>query len=264
MKLLFTGDAVGSVGRNALVRAVAQWRRAHDPLLVVSNAENAAGGRGITPTVAHQLLDRGVDVITLGDHAWDQQEYVLHADEERRVLRPHNLQPGSPGCGSLLLDTPTGKVGVLCLMGRSMMRPGALNPFTVGYDEVVSLRDRGARTILVDFHAESTGEKVALGRRLDGLATAVIGTHTHVQTADACILPGGTAYITDAGMCGSRDGVIGRDAAAALEGMVSGLPCKLPIGGWPARICGVFIEADDETGRAVSISPVNEVWEREP
>ncbi len=263
MKLIFTGDVVGSTGRKALKRAVAQWRQKYEPTLVIANAENAAGGRGITPAVAHQLLGYGVDVITLGDHAWDQPEYVAHANDERRILRPHNLQEGTPGHGSILVDTAAGKVGVVSLLGRSMMRPGALNPFTVGYDEIVRLSNQGACAIFVDFHAESTGEKVALGRRFDGIAGAVIGTHTHVQTADACILPGGTAYMTDAGMCGSRDGIIGRDATAVLEGMVSGLPCKFPIGGWPAKVDGVLVVLDEKTGRATEICPLREEWEKE-
>ncbi len=257
MRLIFTGDVVGSTGREALRRAVMQWRRKYEPALFIANAENAAGGRGITLAVAHQILGFGVHVITLGDHAWDQSEYTEHAGEETHVLRPYNLQPGTPGHGSIQLTTPLGRVGIISLMGRSMMRPGALNPFTIGYDEVLRLREDGVRTILVDFHAESTGEKVALGRRLDGLASAVLGTHTHVQTADACILPGGTAYMTDVGMCGSRDGVIGREEQAVLNGMVSGLPCKLPVAGWPARVSGVLIESDDETGRATRIQPLN-------
>ena len=263
MKLIFTGDVVGSTGRRALKMAVDQWRRMYDPTLFIVNGENAAGGRGITPAVAHQILDYGVDVITLGDHAWDQKEYIEHANEETRVLRPHNMQPGTPGHGSIQLTTPMGQVGVICLMGRSMMRQGALNPFTAGYDEVVRMRELGVRTILVDFHAESTGEKVALGRRMDGLVSALLGTHTHVQTADACILPGGTAYMTDVGMCGSRNGIIGREEQAVLEGMVSGLPCKLPIAGWPAKVSGVLVETENETGRATMIQPLNLELQRE-
>ncbi len=263
MRFIFTGDVVGNTGRNALLRAVSLWQRLYEPTLIVSNAENAAGGRGITPAVAHHLSDGGVDVITLGDHAWDQQEYVLHADKEHRILRPFNLQPGTPGYGSILLKTADGLVGVVCLLGRSMMQHGALNPFTTGYDEVLRLRDAGASAILVDFHAESTGEKVAMGRRLDGYASAVLGTHTHVPTADACILPGGTAYMTDVGMCGSRDGVIGRDERAVLEGMVSGLPCKLPIGDWPAKVQGVLVDVDTASGRALNINPLYLELERE-
>ncbi len=263
MRLIFTGDVVGSTGRRALLRAVAFWKHRYEPTLVVSNAENAAGGRGITPTIAHQLFAGGVDVITLGDHAWDQQDYVVRAQEESRILRPFNLQPGTPGHGSILLNTAEGQVGVVCLLGRSMMQLGALNPFTVGYDEVQHLRAAGASAVLVDFHAESTAEKVALGRRLDGAASAVIGTHTHVQSADACILPGGTAYLTDVGMCGSRDGVIGRDTQAVLDSMVSGLPRKLPTGGWPAKVNGVLVEVDAASGRARHIEPLNLEMEEE-
>ncbi len=264
MRLIFTGDVVGSTGREALRLAITQWRRQYDPVLFIANAENAAGGRGITPAVAHRLMEYGVSVITLGDHAWDQSDYIEHADDEPRILRPHNLQPGTPGRGSILFTSPQGRVGIVSLMGRSMMRPGALNPFTTGYEEVLRLREQGARAILVDFHAESTGEKVALGRRLDGLASAVLGTHTHVQTADACILPGGTAYMTDVGMCGSRDGVIGREEQAVLDGMVSGLPCKLPVAGWPARVSGALIETDDATGHATRIQPLNLELQKEP
>ena len=143
------------------------------------------------------------------------------------------------------------------------MRPGALNPFTVGYEEAVRLRASGASVLLVDFHAESSAEKVALGYRLDGVASAVFGTHTHVPTADARILPGGTAYITDVGMCGSRDGVIGRKASETLESFVSGLPRKLPVGKWPALVCAVMVDVDAETGRASSLRPLTLTLEKE-
>lgn len=263
MRIIFIGDVVGKTGRRALCRAVASWRVEFSPDLVVVNGENAAGGRGITPPLVQEILEYGVDVITLGDHAWDQTEYITHAGELPSVLRPFNLQPGMPGCGSMILSRTAGQVGILCLQGVVMMRPGALNPFTVGYEEAVRLREAGAKVLLVDFHAESSAEKVALGYRMDGVVSAVFGTHTHVPTADARILPGGTAYITDVGMCGSRDGVIGRDSAAVLESMVSGLPSRLPTGGWPAMVCAVVVDVDEETGCATSLRPLRQTFEKD-
>ena len=263
MRIIFTGDVVGRTGRRALCRAIATWRAEYSPDLVVANGENAAAGRGITPALAQELLDGGADVLTLGDHAWDQAEYIAHANELPRVLRPFNLQPGMPGSGSTTLSVAGGRVGILCLQGMALMRPGALNPFTVGYEEVARLRGEGVSVLLVDFHAESSAEKVALGYRLDGIASAVFGTHTHVPTADARILPGGTAYITDVGMCGSRDGVIGRDASETLESLVNGLPSKLPVGKWPAMVCAAMVDVDTETGRATALRPLILTMEEE-
>ena len=204
----------------------------------------------------------GVDIITLGDHAWDQKDLAGWIDREPRVLRPFNLQTGTPGRGSALVDTPSDKVGVLCLCGRTFMAPGPENPFTAARAEVARLRAAGACAVLVDIHGEATSEKIAMALHTDGKATAVVGTHTHVQTADARILPGGTAAITDVGMCGSRDGVIGRDAADVLHANLTSLPCKLNIGGWPARVSGVVITADETTGRAISIHPINRDYDR--
>lgn len=262
MKLLFLGDVVGDTGRKALYRALEQWRAELMPDLIVANGENAAGGRGITTPLIREFEEHGVHVITLGDHAWDQQDFLFHIDESPHVLRPFNLQDSIPGRGSLVLDTPQGKVGILCLQGRTFMRPGPLNPFTTGYEEALRLRHAGARAILVDFHAETTSEKIAMGYRLDGLVSAVFGTHTHVQTADARILPGGTAYMTDVGMCGSRDGVIGRDATAVLQNVVSDLPGKLPIGGWPAMVSGALVEVNMHTGKADALQPLNLIIEK--
>ncbi len=254
---------MGKTGRRALCRAIKVWRAEYSPDLVVANAENAAAGRGITPPLVDELLNGGVDVLTLGDHAWDRSEYIAHANEFPRVLRPFNLQPGLPGCGSMVLSMPMGQLGILCLQGVALMRSGALNPFTVGYEEAVRLRSVGASALLVDFHAESSAEKVALGYRLDGVASAVFGTHTHVPTADAHILPGGTAYITDVGMCGSKDGVIGRDAAETLESLVSGLPGKLSVGRWPALVCAVMVDIDMNTARATALRTLTLTIENE-
>lgn len=261
MRIIFIGDVVGDTGRKALYRAVAHWRAELTPDAVVVNGENAAAGRGLTRALAGEFFEHGVDVITLGDHAWDQRDMVDHIDELPRVLRPFNYQAGTPGCGSVLLPTAAGTLGVLCLMGRTFMRTGPENPYTRGRDEAERLRREGAQAVLVDMHAESTSEKVAMGYHLDGLASAVLGTHTHVPTADARILPGGTAYMTDVGMCGCRDGVIGRDAASVLYCQVSSMPGKLAIGGWPAQVNGALVDVDTTSGRATRLEPLNMILE---
>ncbi len=257
MRIIFTGDTVGKIGRKALYHAIARWRAELEPHLIISNGENAAGGRGITPPLIHEFHENGVDVITLGDHVWDQQDFIDNAEKDPYTLRPFNLQPGVPGRGSILIDTSAGKVGVLCLMGQALMRSGALNPFTVGYDEALRLREQGARAIIVEIHGESTAEKTALGYRMDGLVSAVLGTHTHVQTADARILPAGTAFICDVGMCGSKESVIGREVDITVNSMVSSLPAKLDIGRWPAQVNGALIEVDENSGLASRILPLN-------
>ncbi len=262
MRLIFIGDVVGEPGRLALYRAVPELRAEYNPALVVVNGENAAGGRGITPRLCEEFFAHGVDVITLGDHAWDQQELVEWIEREPRVLRPHNLQAGTPGKGSILLDTPAGKLAVLCLRGRTYMTPGPENPFTTGMQEAERLRTEGANALLVDMHAETTSEKIAMAHRLDGVASAVLGTHTHVQTADARILPGGTAALTDVGMCGSRDGIIGREAADVLYACVYSMPCKLPVAGWPARVSGAVVSIDPASGKATDIQAFNRDYDR--
>lgn len=263
LTLLFFGDVVGDVGREALYRALPELRAEFGADAVIVNGENAAGGRGITPKLCEEFFRNGADVITLGDHAWDQQELIgwLDKEEAAHVLRPFNHQSGTPGHGSCVLDTPKGKVAVLCLIGRTFLRPGADNPFTLGYEEAQRLRGE-TRAVFCDFHAETTSEKIAAAWRLDGIASAVVGTHTHVQTADERILPGGTAALTDVGMCGSRDGVIGRDREAVLEGCITALPCKFPIGPWPAQVSGVAVCIDTETGRAISIERINRSYDK--
>ena len=264
MNIVFLGDVVGEPGRGALYRAMPLLRGQYAADAIVVNAENAAGGKGITPKLVEEMLERGADAITLGDHTWDQPDLVPWldggSDAAARVLRPFNLQEGTPGQGSMVLETPAGRLGILCLSGRTFMRPGATNPFTLGHAEAVRLRAECA-ALLVDMHAETTSEKVAMGYRLDGTASAVIGTHTHVQTGDERILPHGTAYLTDAGMCGSLNGVIGRDAEAVLQGCITALPCKYPVGGWPAQVCGVCVNTD-AAGRATSITRIAQVFEK--
>lgn len=262
MTLIFLGDVVGEPGRLTLYRAMPELRAEFAADAIVVNGENAAGGRGMTPKIAMEFLANGADVVTLGDHVWDQSDLAPWIGTEPRVLRPFNLQPSTPGYGSYLMETPTGRLGVLCLLGRTFMKPGPENPFTRGKEEALRLRKAGADALLVEMHGETTSEKVAMGRHLDGIASAVIGTHTHVQTADARILPQGTAYLTDAGMCGSRESVIGRDIGAVLLGCTTDMPCKFPVAGWPVRLSGAVVTIDPSTGMATSITPLNRDYDR--
>ena len=262
MKVIFLGDVVGEPGRLAMYRALPELREEFGADAIVVNGENAAGGKGITPRIAQEFLESGVDAITLGDHVWDQSDLIPWIDSAPQVLRPFNLQENTPGAGSIIISTPAGKLGILCLQGRTFMRPGAENPFTRGQAEAQRMRSAGAQAILVDIHAEASSEKIALGYHLDGYVSAVLGTHTHVQTSDARLLPGGTAYLTDAGMCGTLNGVIGREAAPVLSGYITGMPCKFPIGGWPAMVSGVCITIDTETGRATEITLINRVYDK--
>lgn len=262
INILFFGDVVGEPGRLALYRAIPELREEFGAHAVIVNGENAAGGRGITPRLAEEFFAKGLDAITLGDHVWDQQDLIDKIDTMPRVLRPLNLQHNNPGHGSVLLDTPEGKIGVVSVIGRTFMRYAAENPFTSAEDEVLKLKQKGAQVVLVDIHAEATSEKISMALHLDGKATAVVGTHTHVQTADARILPAGTAAITDVGMCGCRDGVIGRNAEDVLRAQITAMPGKLNIGGWPARVSGVVITADTETGAALKIQPFNRDYDR--
>ncbi len=260
--VLFFGDVVGEVGRKALELALPELKEEFSADFIIVNGENAAGGRGITPKIAQQFLSWGVNVITLGDHVWDQADLAPWLRNAPCVLRPCNLQEGSPGQGYVIIDHHRGKIGVISVQGRTFMRPTAENPFTKTLPVCKHLRESDCRVQIVDFHAETTSEKVAMGYHLDGEVTAIIGTHTHVQTADARILQAGTAYLTDAGMCGTLNGVIGREASAVLESMVSSIPGKLPVGGWPAQVSGAAIELDWDTGKAISITPFSRVYEK--
>lgn len=257
MVVIFLGDVVGETGRKALYRVLPELRAQYAADAVVVNGENAAAGRGIIPRLAREFFDNGVDVITLGDHAWDQNEMIEAMPEFPSVLRPFNYQKDTPGIGSCIIDTPAGKLGIISLIGRTFMPTKADNPFLHGQEEAQRLNNEGVNAILVDMHAEASSEKISMGYHLDGLVSAVIGTHTHVQTADEQILPGGTAYLTDAGMCGSTIGVIGRDKEAVLKAQITTLPCKLPIGGFPAVVSGVVIDIDESCGQARKIQRIN-------
>jgi len=260
LKLLFIGDVIGRPGRQAVMRKLDRLIDRHHVDMVIANGENAAAGFGLTLDVARELLDAGVDVITSGNHIWDKREIYPYLDEQPRLLRPGNYPGDAPGRGSGIFTTSAGhKVGVLNLEGRIFMNPLEC-PFRTADRLVAELR-KETRVILVDFHAEATSEKMALGHYLDGRVSAVIGTHTHVQTADEQILPGRTAYLTDAGMTGARDSVIGISKEIAIEKFLTQLPIRFDVAKNKPIVNGALIEVDAETGLAVSIDRVLELVE---
>ena len=257
MRLLFIGDIVGEPGRKAVSALVPRLRRAWEIDAVVANGENAAGGSGLTPRTAMEILAAGADVITLGDHAWDQKEIVPHLPMEPRILRPLNYPAGAPGRGGGCFQVAANlSVGVINLQGRAFM-PDLENPFLCIEPEIERLRAE-VPIILIDMHAEATSEKIALGRMVDGQVSAVIGTHTHVQTADEQILPGGTAYLTDAGFTGPHDSVLGRRVEPVIQRFRTNLPQRFDVATDRVLLQGALIEIDPATGHARSIRRVSE------
>lgn len=262
MKVLFLGDVFGKPGRQAIQRLVPRLivREAID--LVIANAENSAGGVGVTPDSADELLAAEVNLLTSGNHIWSKREIVPYLDAPgSRLLRPANYPPGSPGRGRGIASTPDGRrLGVVNVEGRVFMKT-LDDPFRTALAEIEALRAEGVTCILVDMHCEATSEKNAMGWFLDGKVSAVLGTHTHVQTADARVLPGGTAFVTDVGMCGPWDSVIGVKKELVLERFLT----QRPIGFEPARrevyLQGAIVDLDDATGRARSIARVQEKLE---
>ena len=250
--LLFLGDIVGEPGRRAVIELLPAIREREGIDFVVVNGENSANGRGITPKISIDLLRAGAAVITTGDHVWDQREVFTYIDTEPRLLRPLNYPPGTPGQGSVILETAKGKVGVINVQGRTFMQPSLENPFRAMDEEAARMR-RETPVIFVDVHAETTSEKVAMGRFLDGRVSAVVGTHTHVQTADEQVFPGGTAFLCDAGCCGPSEGCLGRDYDAIIRRFVTNLPVPFPIARGEVRLHGAIIAIDPATGRAQSI-----------
>ena len=252
MRILFIGDIVGRPGRELVRQGLAGLVDYHAIDLVIANAENAAAGFGITREIGDQLLDWGVDVMTSGNHIWDKKEALDYIGIEPRLLRPANYPAGAPGRGSYLVRTRDNvSVGVVNVMGRVFM-VNIDDPFAVVLKEIDELKQR-ARIVFVDFHAEATSEKIAMGWHLDGKVTAVVGTHTHVQTADERVLPRGTAYITDVGMTGPHDSIIGVDIAAALGKFLTALPAKFETATANPRLNGVIVDADPQSGRATGI-----------
>lgn len=252
IRILFLGDVVGEPGRKAVHLLLPQIKKAENIDFSVVNGENSAAGRGITPKIAIDLLRAGATVITTGDHVWDQAEIVHYFPTEPRLLRPGNYPTGTPGAGTVVLDTDKGKVAIMQAQGRSFMQPPLENPFIWAETEAERLQALGIKVIFMDFHAETTSEKIAMGRMLDGKISCMVGTHTHVQTADDCILPNGTAYLTDAGMCGPDDSVLGRATESVIWRFKSGLPTRFPIAKGPVRLCGAIVEIDTTTGKAIN------------
>jgi metallophosphoesterase (TIGR00282 family) len=252
MNILFVGDVIGRPGRELIRKGLRGLVDRYGIDLVIANAENSAAGFGVTKDIGDTLLEWGVDVMTSGNHIWDKKEAIEYIAGEPRLLRPANYPAGVPGRGSYVARTGDGRsVGVINVMGRVFM-VSIDDPFAVVLREIEQMRSQ-ARVIIVDFHAEATSEKVAMGWHLDGKVTAVVGTHTHVQTADERILPNGTAYLTDAGMTGPHDSIIGMEKEPSLARFLSGMPSKFePATGNP-RLNGVVIEADDKTGKATRI-----------
>lgn len=249
------GDVVGKQGRQAILDYVPTLRTERRIDCVVVNGENAAGGIGITPDITRTLLDTGgVDVITLGNHAWGKREIFPYLDQEPRLLRPANYPEGAPGRGYGVFSSPKGMVGVISLQGRTFMET-VDDPFRY-VDSLIETISHKTKVILIDFHAEATSEKMAFGWYVDGRASAVVGTHTHIQTADARLLPEGTAYITDVGMTGTPDSVIGVDKEIVIQKFLSGLPTRFEVAEGAAQFNAVLIELIPETGRATAIERI--------
>jgi metallophosphoesterase (TIGR00282 family) len=258
MRILFLGDIVGRSGRDAFLEHVPGLRRQLALDLVVVNGENASHGFGLSPDMARALLTAGADVITLGNHAWDRREIIPYLEEERRVIRPVNFPPGTPGHGAVVVDVPGNRRAlVINAMGRLFMDP-LDDPFRAIQAELAKHKlGQTIHAAILDIHCEATSEKQAFGHSFDGLVSLVIGTHTHVPTADHQILPGGTAYQTDAGMCGDFDSVIGMQKAGAALRFWRKMPGeRLAPAEGEATLCGLFVETDDMTGLAVRVAPL--------
>ena len=256
MKLLFIGDIVGRPGRDLLRKHLKALTASLAVDLVIANGENAAGGAGITRDNAKEIFGAGVDVMTSGNHVWDKREALEFIVDEPRFIRPANYPEGTPGLGSYVAVSRTGvKVGVVNVMGRVFLH-AIDDPFRAALREIARVKADGAQVVFVDMHAETTSEKVALSWYLDGQVAAVVGTHTHVQTADERILPGGTACLTDVGMTGPHDGVIGMDRTAVIARFVTGLPGRFEPATGDPRLHGVTITTDPVTGKATAIERV--------
>jgi metallophosphoesterase (TIGR00282 family) len=256
-RVLAVGDVVGEPGREACKRIIPRLRHEKGIDFVIANVENLAGGSGITEKTTRELFDHGVDVMTNGDHVFRKKDAEELLQKNPRVLRPANFPAGVPGSGSVVAESSAGiKVGVLNLLGRVFLKTVDC-PFAAAKKEVESLR-RETPVILVDMHAEATSEKVAMGWFLDGLVSGVFGTHTHIQTADECILPRGTAYITELGMCGPYESVIGRKIDEVLHMFLTQMPSKLEVATGDPRLSGALFEIDVRTGKATGVSRVHE------
>src|SRR5687768_2222765 len=251
MKVLMVGDVYGEPGRAAVQKLLPKLKQEHQIDFTVVNVENAAGGFGVTATIARAFLDQGVDVMTSGNHIWDKKEIVEYIGKENLLLRPANYPVGTPGAGYITLKAGPHRVTVINLMGRVFMHPIDC-PFRKA-DDILAEIGRESPIVLVDMHAEATSESVAMGWYLDGRVTAVVGTHRHVQTADDRVLPGGTAYITDLGLTGPTDGVIGVDRDQIIQRFLTQMPIRFETAKGPVKLHAVVITVDPESGRASHI-----------
>ncbi|HCP15453.1 MAG TPA: TIGR00282 family metallophosphoesterase [Peptococcaceae bacterium] len=259
MKILFLGDVVGRPGRRILKDALPRLVRSLEPDMVIANGENAAAGNGLTEETAREIYSAGVDVITMGNHTWDKKEIFDFIDTDPHLIRPANYPPGTPGKGWTIYESRAGKprIAVINLMGRVFLNAIEC-PFRMA-DILVEEARKQTPIIIVDFHAEATSEKIAMGWHLDGRVSAVVGTHTHVQTADERILPLGTAYITDAGMTGPRDSILGIKPDIIVRKFLTQMPARFEVAEGIAQINGVLIQTDDQTGLATEICKINQL-----
>lgn len=255
MKVLFIADIVARPGRWAVSQFLPDLQKLHQIDFTIANVENAAGGFGLTKEIAKKIHSYGVDCLTSGNHIWDRKDIYPYLDEDERILRPANYPPGVPGRGSEIFETAEGqKIGVLNIQGRVYIKETDC-PFRVAEEEIKRLKDE-TNIIVVDLHAEATSEKIALGWYLDGKVSAVLGSHTHVQTADEIILPAGTAYITDVGMTGAHDSVIGINKDDALSRFLLQIPRRFTPAKKDIKFCGALVKIDAETGKALSIERI--------
>ncbi|MET3576786.1 TIGR00282 family metallophosphoesterase [Bhargavaea ullalensis] len=248
MKILFIGDIVGGSGMDMIRRQLPKLRRRYSPDVIIANGENAASGKGLTRDDHDELLFAGVDVITMGNHTWDKREIFDFIDGSEALIRPANFSPEAPGRGTVTVQKEAGTLTVINLHGRTFMPPHD-DPFAMA-DRLIEEAAAVSPLIFIDFHAEATSEKIAMGWHLDGRATAVVGTHTHVQTADERILPGGTAYLTDAGMTGPYDGILGMKKEDVLYRFKTNMPVRFQVDNGRTQLGGLFVEADADTGKA--------------
>lgn len=255
MRLLFIGDIVGESGRRFLFEQLASLSDEYRADLIIANCENAAGGFGITPKIAEEMLEKGIHVLTSGNHIWDKKEIMDYLSREQRLLRPANYPEGVPGFGWVVIGSGADKIGILNLSGRVFMNTLEC-PFRTAKKLIPEIK-KETKSIIIDFHAEATSEKVAMGWYLDGEAAAVIGTHTHVQTADEQILPNGTAYITDVGMTGPSNSVIGIKKESAIEKFLTQMPKRFDMAKGPAVLSAIFLDIDASTGRAKTIERIS-------
>ncbi len=255
MKVLMVGDIVGKPGRNAFTQVAAQLREEGRVDFIIANGENAAAGRGPTPEIANAILNAGADVVTLGDHAWDSKDMVAGIDLEDRIIRPANFPKSAPGKGWIRVETPEGPLVVLQLVCRVFMQPGYDCPFQLA-DRMLKGELGGDKVIFLDFHGEASSERMAMGRFLDGRVSAVFGTHTHCQTSDNRVFPNGTAYMTDLGMTGPQDSVLGREVEPVIKKFLTGVPQKFDVAKGDPTLEGAIVDVDMKTGKASSIERI--------